>query len=110
MLREQLGSYGQQAWGMEGGGIRVTVVGDATLPAETGREILRSFLPATEQSLFHALSRDFGPSAAAQGAALRRQGWDYEEIAARLLPRRSSDNLQEKARNWVVSTLAAPKT
>ena len=110
MLREQLGSYGQQAWVMEGGGIRVTVVGDATLPAETGREMLRSLLPVTEHSLCHALARDFGPSAAAQGAALRRQGWDYEEIAARLLPRRSSNHLQEKARGWVVSILTAPKT
>ena len=72
--------------------------------------MLRSLLPVTEHSLCHALARDFGPSAAAQGAALRRQGWDYEEIAARLLPRRSSNHLQEKARGWVVSILTAPKT
>ena len=110
MLREQLGSYGQQAWVMEGGGIRVTVVGDSTLPAETGREMLRSLLPQTEQTLSHALNRDFGPRAAERGGALRQQGWDYEQIAARLLQRRSPDHLQEKARNWVVSIVTARKT
>jgi hypothetical protein len=110
MLREQLGSYGQQAWVMEGGGIRVTAVGDSTLPAETGREMLRSLLPETEETLSHALARDFGPRAAKRGAALRRQGWDYEQIAARLLQRRSPDHYQEKARNWVVSIVTARKT
>ena len=110
MLREQLGSYGQQAWVMEGGGVRVTVVGDSTLPAETGREMLRSLLPVTEETLSHALMRDFGPRAAAQGVALRQQGWGYEQIAARLLLRRSPDHLQDKARNWVASIVTARKT
>ncbi len=109
MLHEQLGRYGQQAWVMEGGGIRVTVVGDATLPPEMGQELLRSLQPDTERSLARALARDFGLSAAQQGAAQRRKGWGYEQIAARLLLRRSPDQVQEKARNWVISTVMEQK-
>ena len=116
MLREQLGRYGQQAWVMEGGGIRITVVGDATLPEEMGREMLRSLLPETEQALTRALARDFGPNDVLQADALRRQGCGYEQIAARLLLRRSPNPAQEKAhvqakaRFWVISTVTAPKT
>lgn len=109
MLGEQLGRYGQQAWVMEGGGVRVTVVGDATLPPEIGREMLRALLPETETRLARGLARDFGTKAARQGQSLRRQGCGYEQIAAFLLARRHSVSPQEQARVWIASALSAPK-
>ena len=109
MLGEQLGRYGQQAWVMESRGVRVTVVGDSTLPPQIGRDMLRALLPETDQSLTHGLAQDFGASAAAQGVTLRRQGWDYEQIAARLLARRRCVRPQKRARAWIASTLSAPK-
>lgn len=109
ILGEQLGRYGQQAWMMEGGGVRMTVVGDAALSPAVGQEMLRSLLPENEDRLASALVRDFGDKAAFQGAALRRQGLSYEQIAARLLTRRPSVRSQDKARAWVEATLSAPK-
>ena len=118
MLWEQLGRYGQQAWVMDGGTVRVTVVGDATLPPEIGRELLRALRSDTDNCLARGLARDFGSKSAHQGQVLRRQGWGYEQIAARLLARRHSkrfsaarfsNQADSQARAWIAATLSASK-
>ncbi len=105
MLDDQLGRYGQQAWVQDEGGLRVTVVGDSTLPPTLGAEMMRALAPATCRSLIRALVRDFGSSRQEEAEALRRQGWGYEQIAARLLPHGTVRRREEQARAWVASAL-----
>ncbi len=45
MLDDQLGRYGQQAWVQDVAGLRVTVVGDSTLPPTLGAEMMRALDP-----------------------------------------------------------------
>lgn len=111
MLDDEIGRYGQQAWVQDWNNLRVTVVGDVTLPAGLGQGIMRALDPVAEQRLSHALIRDFGPGEQAPAERLRRQGWGYEQIAARLLVRKEkdADRREEAARAWVAASLRAAK-
>ena len=106
MLDDQMGRYGQQAWVRDVGGLRVTVVGDAVLPASVGSDLLRALSPDAAPRLSRALARDFGPGAAAEAETLRRQGWGYDAIAAHLISRSDPDRREDQARAWVAAALA----
>ena len=105
MLDDQLARYGQQAWVRDVGGLRATVVGDATLPAALGADLLRALSPDAAPRLARALARDFGPAAAAEAETLRRQGWGYDVIAARFLSRDDPARREDQARAWVAAAL-----
>ena len=113
MLDDEIGRYGQQAWVQDQNDLRVTVVGDVTLPPSLGQEMMRALNPGVEQRLSHALARDFGPAGQAQAERLRRQGWGYEQIAARLLAKKNASRdaagREQAARVWVSAALRAAK-
>ncbi|MBV9849127.1 MAG: hypothetical protein JO250_05500, partial [Armatimonadetes bacterium] len=131
----ELARYGQQAWVRHEAGLRITVVGDASLSDDLGGDLLRALSPESEARLARGLDRDFGDGPP-QAAPLRRRGWDYAQIAALHLylqahpyqkaavagrlqhgqdwPRIAADlhadttRLDENARRWIASTLNVP--
>ncbi len=99
---------GRQAWARDVPPLRITVVGDDTLPPGLGRELLQALDPRSEAALRRGLAARFGPSASALAARLRRRGWGYDRVAALCLGRQSPDtpaHLEQRARRWIALTL-----
>lgn len=135
ILRAALAHYGQQVWLHDDSALRITILGDATLPDDLGKTMMESLAPGTEARLGRALARDFA-GAGGQAAHLRQRGWGYEQIGALCLylrahPRRSEaaskdirrgqswqqiaaglhthpDRLEAEARRWIAAVMGRP--
>lgn len=93
-LAGPLSRLGEQVWVRDYGELRMTVLGDQTLPPALGAEMMAALDPQSDRKLRQALGRDFGGDAPRRAADLRRLGWGYDQIAALLL----------SAPSWLLST------
>lgn len=82
LLNRALARYGQQAWVQDTGGLRFLVRGDLSGSPGAGQEMLTALLPQTEARLLRGLAQDFGGALPKQAAALRRNGWDWPQVAS----------------------------
>lgn len=132
-LNSALARYGQQAWVMQSGGVRIMVRGELSLPPGVGTDLALALAPGTEPRLARAMTHQFGAASAKQMTGLRRAGWNYVELASAALflrrhPRQQAafvallgkqpswpfvarrlhangDALSTQARAWIVSVL-----
>ena len=134
LLEQEMARIGQRAWTCHLPSLRITIMGDATLPDGVGEDLTRALSPGSEARLARRLARDF--RGVPQVQPLRRRQWGYEDIAAlgiylRAHPSRASAvalslrhqeawpqiavalhadaaRLDGGARRWIAAALAAP--
>ncbi len=109
-LNRVLTSYGQQARIAHDGTLRVTVIGDRTLPPLLCAEILSALRHGGEAKLNRSLLQTFGPTAAQYASVLRHRGWGYDEIAALLLCLQSKPAARFENHDWFVHLTDWPST
>ena len=109
-LNRVLTSYGQQARVAHEGILRVTVIGDRTLPPLVCTEILSALRPGGEAKLSHSLLQTFGSTAAQYASVLRHHGWGYDEIAALLLCLQSKPEARLENHAWFLHLTDWPST